>query len=365
MKQIVIALAIALVIPIFAQAEIHPSLPSHLPQRGELSAFQKTLDGNIIVTEENFLAAEADRYFAEQQKLAPINEWEHKLKLMTYQTQTVVRQNRDTLYSKALVDVSKGATFSVEKSDQYQTLHVLDSNHREIFVLYSDSDVRTKKIDMSDLSQGADTHVYVVLRTAMPNGESPEAYKIANKLQLSAKIQANSAKPYVPKGFNQESREKTRLALEPKLLTFSIPNAFGTVDAKNVTKYDATIGVGIGWGGFSTAHAHYKILIAQDRNGAPQTMTFPAPKFKKGGFFSITTYGPDAYIHADKYALNMHEMKKNQDGSYTVNFNRPGENNNIEIMKGWTAALRMYRPVDKASIIAFAKKVETPHSVNN
>jgi hypothetical protein len=264
MKDVIITSAIALGLSTFVQAALQPELAPHLPQRGELSEFQKTLDGNIPVTEDNFLAAEADRYFAEQQNLAPVNEWEHKFKLLTYKTQSVVRQNRDTLYSKSLVDVSKGATFSVEKSDQYQTLHVIDSNHREIFVLYSDSSERTITIDMSDLSIGADEHVYVILRTAMPNGESPEAYEVANKLQRSAKIKANSAKPYVPKGFDQESREATRLALEPKLLTFDLPNAFGTVGAKNVTKYDSTVGVGIGWGGFSTEHAHYKILVAED-----------------------------------------------------------------------------------------------------
>ncbi len=246
MKTVLITAAITLVLATFAHAELHPDLPSHLPQRGELSEFQKTLDGDIAVTEDNFLAAEADRYFAEQQKLAPVNEWEHKFKLLTFKTQTVVRQNRDTLYSKALVDVSKGATFSVEKSNQYQTLHVIDSNHREIFVLYSDSNELTKTIDMSDLSTGADIHVYVILRTAMPNGESSEAYEVANKLQRSAKIKANNAKPYVPNGFDQESREATRLELEPKLLTFDLPNAFGTVGAKNVTKYDSTVGVGIG-----------------------------------------------------------------------------------------------------------------------
>ena len=365
MKQLIITSAIALGLSTFAQAALQPDLPSHLPQRGELSEFQKTLDGNIPVTEDNFLAAEADRYFAEQQELAPVNKWEHKFKLLTFETQSVVRQNRDTLYSKALVDVSKGATFSVEKSKQYQTLHVVDSNHREIFVLYSDSDERTKTIDMNDLSKGAGIHVYVVMRTAMPNGESAEAYKVANKLQRSAKIKANSAKPYVPKGFDQESREATRLALEPKLLTFDIPNAFGAVGAKNVTKYDSTVGVGIGWGGFSTEHAHYKILIPQDRSGVCQTMTFDAPKFKKGGFFSITTYGPDAYMHADKYAINMNEMEQNKDGTYTVNFNCVGEKNNLEVMKGWSGALRMYRPVNKASIIEFAKKVEAPHSVKN
>jgi len=362
MKKVIITSVMALSLSTFAQAALQLELPSHLPQRGELSAFQKTLDGNIPVTQDNFIAAEADRYFAEQQELSPVNKWEHKFKLTTFETQSVVRSNNDTLYSKALVDVSKGATFSVEKSNQYQTLHVLDSHHREIFVLYSDSNERTKTIDMSDLSKGAAIHVYVILRTAMPNGVSPEAYKVANQLQRSAIIKSNSAKPYVAKGFDQESREATRLALEPKLLSFDVQNAFGSVDADNVTKYDATIGVGIGWGGFSTEHAHYKLLLAEDRSGVCQTMTFDAPKFKKSGFFSLTAYGPDAYIHADNYSINMNDMKPNKNGTYTVNFNCVGEKNNIEVMKGWTAALRMYSPIGKASIIEHAKKVESPHS---
>ena len=363
MKKLLITTTMILGLGFSAQAAIHTELAPHLPQRGELTEFQKSISGKIKVTEDNFLAAEADRYLAEQQELAPVNQWEHRLKLLTYKTQSVVRQNRDTLYSKSIVDVSKGATFSVEKSNQYQTLHVVDSNHREIFVLYSNSDERSITIDMNDLSKGAGEHVYVILRTAMPNGESKEAYAVANKLQTSAKIKANSNKPYIPKGFDQESREATRLALEPKILTLNIPNAFGTVGAKNVTKHDTTIGIGIGWGGFSTAHAHYKILLAEDRSGACQTMTFDAPKFKKGGFFSITTYGPDAYMHADKYAINMNDMKQDKDGRYTVNFNCKGAKNNIEVMKDWSGALRMYRPLDKPSIIEFAKGVESPHSI--
>ena len=362
MKKLIISTVVALSLSVSVQAKIQYELAPHLPQRGELTEFQKSISGDIKVTEDNFLVAEADRYLAEQQELAPVNQWEHKFKLMTYLTQSVVRQNRDTLYSKSIVDVSKGATFSVEKSDQYQTLHVLDSNHREIFVLYSNSDKRSITIDMSDLSKGAGEHVYVILRTAMPNGESKEAYAVANKLQRSAKISAKSNKPYIPKGFNQELREATRLALEPKILTLYFPNAFGPVGAQNITKHDAALGVGIGFGGFSTLKAHYKVLLAEDRSGACQTMTFDAPKFKKNGFFSITTYGPDAYIHADKYAINMSEMEQDKDGRYTVNFNCKGAKNNLEVMKDWTGALRMYRPLDKPSIIEFAKGVESPHN---
>ena len=362
MKQLTLITVALLSLNNVAQAKIQNELAPHLPQRGELTEFQKSISGDIKVTKDNFLAAEADRYLAEQQELAPVNQWEHKFKLLTYKTQSVVRQNRDTLYSKSIVDVSKGATFSLEKSNQYQTLHVVDSNHREIFVLYSDSDKRSITIDKSDLSEGAGEHVYVVLRTAMPNGESKKAYEVANKLQRSAKISAKSNKPYITKGFNQESREATRLALEPEILKMDLTKAFGTVGSKHVTKHDSTIGIGIGWGGFSTPHAHYKILLAEDRSGTCQTMTFDAPKFKKGGFFSITTYGPDAYIHADKYAINMNEMEQDKDGRYTVNFNCEGRKNNLEVMKNWTGALRMYRPLDKASIVEFAKGVESPHS---
>ena len=153
MKKLIISTVVALSLSISAQAEIQYELADHLPQRGELTKFQKSISGDIIVTKDNFLVAEADRYLAEQQELATVNQWEHKFKLLTYKTQSVVRQNRDTLYSKSIVDVSKGATFSVEKSNQYQTLHVVDSNHREIFVLYSNSDKRSITIDKSILSK--------------------------------------------------------------------------------------------------------------------------------------------------------------------------------------------------------------------
>lgn len=117
MKKLLISTTIALGLSLSAQAAIHLTTADHLPQRGELTAFQKSISGKIIVTEDNFIAAEADRYFAEQQELAPVNQWEHKFKLLTYKTQSVVRQNRDTLYSKALVDVSKGASFTLPISN--------------------------------------------------------------------------------------------------------------------------------------------------------------------------------------------------------------------------------------------------------
>ncbi len=43
--------------------------------------------------------------------------------------QQVIRQNHDVVYSIAFVDVSKGATFTVPKSDEFQIIHVIDEHY--------------------------------------------------------------------------------------------------------------------------------------------------------------------------------------------------------------------------------------------
>ena len=124
------------------------------------------------------------------------------------------------------------------------------------------------------------------------------------------------------------------------------------------------VATSIGYGGFPSEHAFYKVLIAEDRSGAPQTFTFKAPPLRDKGFFSMTTYGPDAYIHAYNYAISNRkgELEPNKDGTYTVNINSPGAINNIDVVPNWTGILRMYLPHSVEKIVEYANGVEMPHN---
>ncbi|WP_353498796.1 hypothetical protein [Vibrio sp. CB1-14] len=69
-------------------------------------------------------------------------------------------------------------------------------------------------------------------------------------------------------------------------------------------------------------------------------------------------------MHTEEFALSSRkdELKANKDGTYTVNFNC-GEQaiNNIDVEKGWTGILRMYKPNSDKQIVNYAKEVEQPH----
>jgi hypothetical protein len=63
----------------------------------------------VPVTVENFVRAETDRMFAALQVDAGgVNRLTHARAPTPIEHQTVIRMNRDTLYSLAVVDVSKG-----------------------------------------------------------------------------------------------------------------------------------------------------------------------------------------------------------------------------------------------------------------
>ena len=64
---------------------------------------------SVAVNVDNFPRAETDRMFAAVQAQAGVNQWLHYRAPTPIDRQTVIRMNRDTLYSAAVVDISAGA----------------------------------------------------------------------------------------------------------------------------------------------------------------------------------------------------------------------------------------------------------------
>lgn len=349
-------------------------LGDNLPKKGQPTALQLENGGTIQVTKDNFIAAESDKYFFEQQEKSGINHFTHDRILLTMDTQTVVRQNRDTLYSKSIWDTSGGVTFELPILDTYQTLQVIDENHRSIAVLYAEEGKNKITITPDMLSSGQ--HVWTIARTQV-DSNTPRAIEDGNKKQDMIKGTANSDNLYIPKGFDQVTRENVRLSLEDDVLKLDFTKAMGAPEEKaikpvqnlkdhQVELFHARGLTSMGFGGLSSEHAFYKVLLADDRSGVCQTMTFNTPPLTEKGFFSITTYGSDAYVHTENFALSSRkdELQANKDGSYTVNFNC-GDTaiNNIDVEAGWTGILRMYQPKSEEQIVKYAKEIKQPHSL--
>ena len=66
---------------------------------------------SVTVTVDNFVRAESDRMFASfQADAGGVNRLHHSRTPTPIDDQPVIRMNRDTLYSAAIVDISAGAT---------------------------------------------------------------------------------------------------------------------------------------------------------------------------------------------------------------------------------------------------------------
>jgi hypothetical protein len=71
---------------------------------------------NTLVTPETYIRAESDRQFGDVVTMAGgVNRFYHLRSVTPLDKQNVVRMNRDTLSSMAVVDTSKGANITVPK----------------------------------------------------------------------------------------------------------------------------------------------------------------------------------------------------------------------------------------------------------
>ena len=86
---------------------------------------------SIDVNVDNFARAETHRMFAGLQRDAGgVNRFAHNREPAPVDQQTVIRMNRDTLYSFAVVDISAGATLTVpDAGERYLSVMVVNEDH--------------------------------------------------------------------------------------------------------------------------------------------------------------------------------------------------------------------------------------------
>ena len=84
-----------------------------------------------LVGIDNFVRAETDRMFtAFVARAGGVNVFEHNRVPTPIDEQPVIRMNRDTLYSIAVVDISAGATVSIpDGGDRYVSVMVVNQDH--------------------------------------------------------------------------------------------------------------------------------------------------------------------------------------------------------------------------------------------
>jgi hypothetical protein len=95
------------------------------------SAAQPQMDSTIPVTVDNFIRAESDLYLsAVALKEGGFGKFEHHREVSPVDAQTIIRQNRDTLYSAAVFDLDAGpVTITLpDAGKRFMSLQVIDED---------------------------------------------------------------------------------------------------------------------------------------------------------------------------------------------------------------------------------------------
>lgn len=294
----------------------------------------------------NFARAETDRMFAGlQHDSGGINRLRHHRVPAPIDEQNVIRLNRDTLYSFALVDLSEGAELALpDPGERYLSAMVVNQDHYVNEILHEPGR-HALSIERFDTP-----YVGVAVRTLVdPN--DPDDVAQATALQDRIAVEAGSAVPFEAPDYDVASLDATRsalLALAAGMDDFS--GAFGRRDEVDPVQH--LLGTAAGWGGLPPSEARYLNVVPELPPGSYQLTLRDVPV---DAFWSVSVYNAEGYFEPNPsgvYSVNSVTAVRDEDGAVTVRFVDPsdpglshaGLPNSIPTPPGWNLCVRLYRP---------------------
>jgi len=274
------------------------------------------LAGGMTTTAENYPTVETSRQLLMAQARAKVNDFAHTRKLTPTDDQPVVRMNRDTYYSFAVVDVSEGATITLPAvpEGKYISVQPVTEDHRIQPMSYGSGTYQ--------LATHYGKHLYLIVRL-----DSTFSEEEANALQDAMVIDAGSAEPFRAEPVDKEAFVAVENTLRQKLgellATYGANVNEGmftapTDDSRGLYTFDKyTVGAAVGWGG-----AQYKDNIYESSPDYPAEGCYEA-SFEdpgNGAFWSFTVYNQDGFMFDDVAHMSSNTASPNSDGSYTIHF---------------------------------------------
>lgn len=299
----------------------------------------------IPVTPDNYVEAEVDLTFTNIVREVGSNKFRHDRSLIPLDKQPAVTMNRDTVYSFGIFYTPKGTTITLPKSkdDRYQSAMILQSDHYIDQVFYGPG--------IFEINSQTE-FVGIAIRTQV-DATSPDDVKYVNELQdqiVVALPKGTTAKEYQPRSWDMASLDALRKQYQEQAK--ALPNLNGTSGAHGTIDPNLQrLGVAVALGLLPPQHAVYIYRDFGLKGDACYKATYTKPDFNEKGFFSLTMYGSDKYIHDERSTLNNRVIKYNPDGTFTMYYgseracgdvanrlNTPGDN--------WYLGMRIYRPAD-------------------
>jgi hypothetical protein len=307
------------------------------------SAAPPSGEKTVAVGVDNFIRAESDLYFGGILKDGgAIGKFQHRREPAGIDNQTVIRLNRDTLYSSAVFDLDAGpVTIAMpDAGKRFMSLMIINEDHYVPSVTYDGGPHTFTKDKIGTRYMAA------AVRTLV-DPANPKDVQEVHALQDAIKVSQRSAGKFEIPNWDPASQKKVRDAL--LVLGSTIPDfkkAFGTRDQVDPIRH--LIGTAAAWGGNPDKDATY-LNVTPAKNDGTTVYRLNVKDVPVNGFWSVSVYDAEGYYEKNPYnaySLNNITAQKNPDGSIDIQFGGCDGKipNCIPIMKGWNYTVRLYRP---------------------
>ncbi|MGO3891802.1 MAG: DUF1254 domain-containing protein [Paenalcaligenes sp.] len=307
-----------------------------------LGSAQAQSDTSVVVGIDNFARAESDLYMGKMVADGGLGKFVHSRKPVAIDAQSVIRMNRDTLYSSAVFDLDAGpVTITLPEAGQrFMSMQVVDEDHYVPAVFYgAGSHTLTKE-------QVGTRYVFVAIRT-LADPESQADLEQVHALQDAIQVEQAQAGEFVVPNWDQASQKSMRDAL--LVLGATMPNynnAFGT--KAQVEPIQHLIGTAAGWGGNPSKDATYLggVVPLNDGKTVYQLVIGDVPV---NSFWSVSVYNAEGYFEPNPYnaySLNSLTAEKAKDGTIVIQFGGCDGKvvNCLPTVPGWNYTVRLYQP---------------------
>lgn len=295
------------------------------------------------VTVENYSRAQTDTYFAGVVDNGGFGQFRHGRELAPPVQQGIVRPNRDTLYSFAIVDLD-AAPVTITLPDagkRFMGMQVVNQDQFTVAIYYRPGTcILTRQL--------VGTRYAIAVVRFLVDFSSTEDIEQVHALQDAITFSQVRPGAFEMPHWDRASLNKIKAALMQLGTTVTDTRRMFGSSASEVDPVKHLIGSALLWGGNPERDALY-LPITPLRNDGKTIHRLTVGEIPVDGFWSLTVYNSQGYLEPNPdraYAVNNLTAKKGVDGTVTIQFGGCDGRmpNCLPIAPGWNYTVRLFRP---------------------